>query len=155
MPRDVISRTAARLIAVYFPCRLLRYAQRTWFQIMLIKTKFGLKLHASDWLISPNRIPFDAKSIRKIQRQFKFAKIWKQSSARIIQHISCESLRGKLRKFHYTHKYMFYWDATLSSNALSSKEHWSNGTLVERSIGRTEHWSNGALVERSIGRTEH
>ena len=28
---------------------------------------------------------------------------------------------------------------TLSSNALSSKEHWSNGTLVERNIGRTEH----------------
>ena len=43
------------------------------------------------------------------------------------------------------------WDTTLSSktlssNALSSKEHWSNGTLVEWNIGRTEHWSNGTLV---------
>ena len=27
---------------------------------------------------------------------------------------------------------------TLSSKALSSKEHWSNGTLVERNLGRTE-----------------
>ena len=35
---------------------------------------------------------------------------------------------------------------TLSSSALSSKEHWSNGTLVERNIGRTEHSSNGAFV---------
>ena len=35
---------------------------------------------------------------------------------------------------------------TLSSNALSSKEHWSNGTLVEWNIGRTEHWSNGTFV---------
>ena len=35
---------------------------------------------------------------------------------------------------------------TLSLNALSSKEHWSNGTLVEWIIGRTEHWSNGTFV---------
>ena len=39
---------------------------------------------------------------------------------------------------------------TLSSNALSSKEHWSNGTLVEWNIGRMEHWSNGTLVEWNI-----
>ena len=44
---------------------------------------------------------------------------------------------------------------TLSSNALSSKEHWLNGTLVEWNIGRMEHWSNGTLVEWNIGRTEH
>ena len=52
------------------------------------------------------------------------------------------------------------WDTTLSSktlssNALSSKEHWSNGTLVGRNIGRMEHWSNETLVEWNIGRTEH
>ena len=28
---------------------------------------------------------------------------------------------------------------TLSWNALSSKEHWSNGTLVKLNIGRMEH----------------
>ena len=44
---------------------------------------------------------------------------------------------------------------TLSSNALSSKEHWSNETLVEWNIRRTEHLSNGTLVEWNIGRTEH
>ena len=54
----------------------------------------------------------------------------------------------------------FDWDTTLSSktlssNALSSKEHWSNGTLVEWIISRMEHWSNGTLVERNTGRTEH
>ena len=35
---------------------------------------------------------------------------------------------------------------TLFSKALSSKEHWSNGTLVERNIGRTEHSYNGTFV---------
>ena len=42
---------------------------------------------------------------------------------------------------------------TLSSNALSSKKHWSNGTLVEWIIGRMDHWSNGTFVERNIRRT--
>ena len=45
---------------------------------------------------------------------------------------------------------MHIWVGVLSSNALSSKEHWSNGTLVEWNIGRMELWSNGTLVERNI-----
>ena len=35
----------------------------------------------------------------------------------------------------------FYGVGVLSSKTLSSKEYWSNGTLVERNIGRTEHSS--------------
>ena len=44
---------------------------------------------------------------------------------------------------------------TLSLNALSSKEHRSNGTLVKWNIGRMEHLSNGTFVEQNIGRMEH
>ena len=47
---------------------------------------------------------------------------------------------------HHKQWHIYRGDATLSSKALSSTEHWSNGTFVKRNIRLTEHSSNGTFV---------
>ena len=71
----MVSNLYSGFVFYYISPRVSKTTRRNLFWILLIETKFGLKLNFSDWfhLIIPNVIPYGAKSIRKVLLESKFA----------------------------------------------------------------------------------